>query len=216
MNALIFRRYYLISLIVFSLLLLSVPKINAHPHSWVSVFTEVMGNDKQLTGLKMYWTFDITTTSDALSGQDLSEANRSKTLKKLSLEMLDNIKANHYFTHFTQYGKVLDFSPAQKSSLKLEGYKLTLSFTLPLKEPLNLPLKNLNLQVYEDSHYVDFLWLQQTDLQLSEHFQADCDVTMHEPLPIIELNNYDPLMVSRSSNSSLGAMSTQNVSFNCR
>ncbi|PKG37945.1 DUF1007 family protein [Psychromonas sp. Urea-02u-13] len=215
-----------------TLFLLQISTLKAHPHSWVSVFTEIEGNDKQLTGLTMFWTFDLITTSDALDGTNLSAENQQQTLQILASEMLANIKESHYFTHFKMHGQTLAFKTPQKATLVLEDYKLTLNFFLELDKPLPLPITELNLQIYEDSYFVDFLWLQLDDIQLSEHFRGDCQLNIVEPPKNIEQDVFDPLFSPSNesaptadalamydplfmANTKLGETFTQSVVINC-
>lgn len=198
------------------LFLLQLPTVQAHPHSWVSVFTEIEGDSQQITGLRMFWTFDLITTSDALDGQDLSEKNQQSTLKKLASEMLSNIHDSQYFTHLQHNQTRLSFIAPQQATLTLEDYKLTLNFFLELEKPLTLPVKDLNLKIYEDSYYVDFLWLQHNDLQMSEQFSGDCQLNIVEPQTTSEQIAYaSSLGVDAPSNDSLGVMFTQKVMISC-
>jgi ABC-type uncharacterized transport system substrate-binding protein len=215
-----------------TLFVLQVSTLKAHPHSWVSVFTEIEGNEKQLTGLTMFWTFDLITTSDALDGTNLSPETQQQTLRVLASEMLANLKESHYFTHFKMHGNTLAFKTPQKATLVLEDYKLTLNFFLELEKPLALPITELNLQIYEDSYFVDFLWLQQDDIQLSEHFRGNCQLNIIEPPKNIEQDVFDPLSFPSTAsapaidalaiydplfmaNTKLGETSTQSVVINC-
>ncbi|PKF60297.1 DUF1007 domain-containing protein [Psychromonas sp. psych-6C06] len=202
--------------ISFITLLFSISTLKAHPHSWVSVFTEIEGNDTHLTGFKMFWTFDLITTSDALSGEDVSERKLPGTLKRLSREMLVNIKANDYFTFLEWQGKTLSFADPLQEKLILEDYKLTLSFFLPLQKPLQLPITDLQLEIYEDTYYVDFLWLQKDDIQLSEQFRANCAMNIIEANTTSEQIAYAAsLPKDAQGDSKLGAQFTQKLNINC-
>lgn len=220
MKITVFRFYHIICSLVIFCFIFQISALKAHPHSWVSVLTEIEGDNKQITGLTMFWTFDLITTSDALSGQDLSEQARQNTLQLLAADMLANIKQNNYFSHFKQHYTTLAFKHPEQAKLSLEDSKLTLSFFLELDTPLSLPVHGLNLQVYEDTHYVDFLWLQQDDIQVSERFHGDCTLNILEPhyvaTDISSQFSYDPLFISDApQNNELGAISTQSATISC-
>lgn len=188
----------------------------AHPHSWVSVLTELEGDSQQLSGLRMYWTFDLITTSDALNGEDVSPENLQKTLDKLSVEMLGNIKKSGYFTRLESQGVRLHFKTPQKATMTLEDYKLTLEFFLELDTPLALPLKDVTLKIYEDTYYVDFLWLQHDDVQLSENFNADCKLNIVEPQTTSAQIAYaSSLPKDAQGDTRLGELFTQTMTINC-
>lgn len=207
----------LLTVIFICLLFFPTTKIMAHPHSWVSVLTEVEGDHKQINGLTMFWTFDMMTTSYTLDGEDLSEANRQKTLQSLASEMVRNLKENNYFTHFKQQQHLLLFKAPAQAQLVLEDHKLTLHFYLELQEPLLLPITNLHLQVYEDDYYVDFLWVKSDDLQLSENFIADCEFNIIEPKPTTAQMLYAAsLPRDVQPDSKLGPIFSQSVTINCQ
>lgn len=190
--------------------------LSAHPHSWVSVLTEIEGDSRQIKGLKMFWTFDLITTSDALEGGDLSEENRQQTLQNLAAEMLKNIKETGYYTRLYHHERQLSFKEPKQATLTLEDYKLTLQFHLALEKPVVLPATNLALKVYEETYYVDFLWLQVDDLQLSESFYADCKFKLLEPQTTAEQIAYAAsLEKDVKGDSKLGEMFTQTASIDC-
>ncbi|WP_022942322.1 DUF1007 family protein [Psychromonas hadalis] len=214
MNISQFRFY---PIIFVCLLFFSIATVTAHPHSWVSVLTEIEGDNKQITGLTMFWTFDLMTTSYTLDGEDLSESHRQKTLQNLADEMVGNLKENDYFTYFKKQQSRLPFKVPQQARLILEDHQLTLHFFLELEKPLLLPVTDLHLQVYEDSYYVDFLWLQASDLQLSENFMAACDMKIIEPNPTTTQMIYAAsLLIDAQPDSQLGPIFSQSVTINCQ
>ncbi len=211
------KLYIFFPVIFICLLFFPSASIMAHPHSWVSVLTEIEGDNKQITGLNMFWTFDLMTTSYTLDGEDLSERNRLKTLQNLANEMVGNLKEDNYFTHFKKQQHNLLFKTPQQAQLMLEEHKLTLHFYLELEEPLSLPVTDLHLQVYEDSYFVDFLWLKANDLQLSEKFIADCEHNIIEPEPTTTQMIYaSSLPRDAQPDSKLGPIFSQSVTINCQ
>ncbi|GLS92481.1 membrane protein [Psychromonas marina] len=202
--------------LLFLIILSHISEAKAHPHSWVSVLTELEGDSRQLSGLRMYWTFDLITTSDALAGEDLSADNQPLVLQALAAEMLSNIKNEGYYTHLENQGGGLHFKEPDQATLTLEDYKLTLQFFLELEQPLALPLTDLTLKIYEDTYYVDFLWLQKDDLQLSESFHADCQLKLVEAQTTSEQIAYvSSLPIDAQGDSKFGEMFTQSVTINC-
>lgn len=202
--------------IFFLVVSFQAPTLKAHPHSWVSVLTEIEGDSQHIKGLKMFWTFDLITTSDALDGEDLSEDHRQDTLQNLAAEMLKNIKETGYYTRLHHNDRPLAFKDPKQALLTLEDYKLTLQFYLALEKPVALPATNLSLKVYEETYYVDFLWLQVDDLQLSESFYADCKFKLLEPQTTTEQIAYAAsLEKDAKGDSKLGEMFTQTASIDC-
>lgn len=203
--------------LLFILPFLSIPTLSAHPHSWISVFTEIEGDNKEITGLKMFWTFDLITTSYTLDGADLSKKNRVHTLNALSNDMLKTLLENNYFTYIQYQGKSIEFQQTAKAKLTLKKYKLTLEFLLKFKKPLRLPIKDLQLQIYEKTYFVDFLWLKDNDLQLGENFTGKCQLDIIEPTPSSKQILYaSSLEIDKKPNLNLGRIFTQSLILNCQ
>lgn len=71
----------------------------AHPHSFITLKTQIMVKDDQLTGLKMRWVMDELTSADLL--YDAGNAKPGDEIwKKLAAEVMANVLGQHYFTEF--------------------------------------------------------------------------------------------------------------------
>lgn len=76
----------------------------AHPHSFISMKTELVADDAQISGLKMRWTMDEITSADLL--YDAGDAKPGDEIwKKLAAEVMANVLGQHYFTEFWHNGQ---------------------------------------------------------------------------------------------------------------
>lgn len=80
----------------------------AHPHSFISLKTELVTDGTQLSGLKMRWTMDEITSADLL--YDAGNAKPGDEIwKKLAAEVMANVLGQHYFTEFWHNGQKVKF-----------------------------------------------------------------------------------------------------------
>ena len=130
----------------------------AHPHVWVTMRTEVLFNPaREITGFRHTWTFDEGYTSFAIDGLDTNnngvyEQNELKPLAETNIEAL---KEFEYFTFaFMKETKLKTKMPVDYR-LDYKDKLLTLTFTLPLEEPVPYnKIKDFSFAVYDPGMYV--------------------------------------------------------------
>ena len=104
----------------------------AHPHSFISLKTEVVADNGLLTGFKMRWTMDEITSADLL--YDAGKAKPGDEVwKKLAAEVMANVLGQHYFSELWHNGQRVKFDNRPDGyGLEREGHQAVLTFTLPL------------------------------------------------------------------------------------
>lgn len=189
----------------------------AHPHSWVDMKTEILGNTTQITGFKMQWTFDAMTSAYMLDGEDLSEENKEKTLDQLADTIMDNMIVGHYLTYFYEDKMPIKYALAQNGELRQDKIKLILTFDLPLAKPKTLSDKPLKLLIYDPSYYVDMSWPTKKDIQLSPELAKQCQLVLTEANPSSEQMAYVmSLPVDAARDDALGELFTQALTITCK
>jgi len=188
----------------------------AHPHSWIDLKTEIEGNENQITGFKMSWTFDAMTSAYMLDGEDLSANNRDKTMQKIADSVVDNMLGDHYFTYFYDGDVPIKYSLARDSALTQHRSKLTLNFYLPLSKPKKLDGHPLKLLIFEPSYYVDMSWQKKTDVKLAAALAKNCALELINPHPTPEQVTYAmSLPIDADPDNALGQLFTQVVMIRC-
>lgn len=130
----------------------------AHPHVWVSVMCElVWGPDGHVKAVRHAWTFDEAYSSYAVQGLDTNHdgVTSREELADLAKVNTESLAEFGFFTSIKSDGKKQDFNAAQDPWLDYTKGKLTLHFTLPVKDP-PLPKRTLILDVYDPTFFVDF------------------------------------------------------------
>ncbi|MEG3753584.1 DUF1007 family protein [Psychromonas arctica] len=196
--------------------LLTPVSTQAHPHSWIDMKTKIEGNESQITGFTMSWTFDSITSAYMLDGEDLSAENKAATLNKIKDSVMENINVEHYFTYFYDGETPIKYAFSNKGTLTQKGSKLTLDFYVPLSKPKAISDRPLKLAIFEPSYYVDMSWDSKNDIQLSSALSKRCSFELIPPNPSPEQVSYAmSLGVDEDPDDALGQLFTQTVFINC-
>lgn len=140
----------------------------AHPHVWVTMATElVYAPDGTITGVRHAWTFDDMFSAFAVQGLELKNKDNPTReelapLAKINAELL---KEFDYFTFATVDGKTVKLKdPLPDYYLSYDDQLLTLHFTLPFETPAKA--KELKVEIYDPSIFVDFAFIKEKPVQL--------------------------------------------------
>jgi ABC-type uncharacterized transport system substrate-binding protein len=132
----------------------------AHPHVWVTMHTELVYEpDGSITGVRHRWAFDDMFSAFATQGIEAKEKGKftREELSDLAKVNVESLKDYDYFTYVTADGKKTKLGePMPGYWLDYKDAVLTLNFTLPFKTPLKA--KELKVEIYDPSIFVDFEW----------------------------------------------------------
>jgi ABC-type uncharacterized transport system substrate-binding protein len=129
----------------------------AHPHVWVTMKSEVVyAPDGTVTGVRHAWSFDDMFSAFATQGLETKQKGvfTREDLAPLAEVNIDSLKDFDYFTYALANGKKTEFNPPVDYWLEYKDEVLTLHFTLPFKAAVTV--KNLDLEVYDPTYFVDF------------------------------------------------------------
>ncbi len=166
--------------VVLLLSLLSM-RAEAHPHVWVTLHSEILYSaDGAMTGVRHAWTFDDMFSAYALQG--IAHARKGEytreELAPLAEVNVTSLKEYGYFTFARADGRKLKFSEPVDYWLEYKNSALVLHFTLPLKTPT--PAKDLRIEVYDPSIFVDFEFAKEQPVSLSGA-PPQCQLTVDLP-----------------------------------
>lgn len=155
----------------------------AHPHSFITLKTQIIETDGQMTGLQMRWLMDEITSADLL--YDAGDARPgSEIWKKLAAEVMANVIGQHYFTEVWHNGKKVTFLPVPTAyGMAREGHQAVLTFTLPLTKPQPLAGQRFTISTFDPTYYVDMRYEATQDITLPAALADRCKLTMTTPTP---------------------------------
>ena len=150
---------------------------HAHPHVWVTMKTDLIyGPDGAITGVRHAWAFDDMFSAFATQGLDSKEKGKftRDELMPLAKVNVESLKEYGYFTYVTADSKKVQLTdPSPDYWLDYADSILTLNFTLPLKTPVKA--KELKVEVYDPTIFVDFEWAKDNPVKLvgAPHCKGD-------------------------------------------
>jgi ABC-type uncharacterized transport system substrate-binding protein len=153
----------------------------AHPHVWVTMKSEVVyAADGSVTGVRHAWTFDDMFSAFATQGIESKKkgAFTREELAPLADVNVTSLKEFDFFTQAKMDGKKLEFGDPLDHYLDFKDSLLTLNFVLPLKAPAKA--KNLQLEVYDPSYFVDFTFAEKDPVAL-KGAPAACKLVVGKP-----------------------------------
>ena len=162
----------------------------AHPHVFVVAKEQIIfGGDGKISAIRSAWTFDDMYSSFLVQGlgdpgKILSEAQ----LAPLAKTNVDSLAEFGYFTVAKAAGKQLEFNEPTDYVLHEGADKLlTLSFTLPLKQPASAG-RAFSLSVYDPTYFVSFELADKDPVSLASA-PSGCSASVMRPQPLDASDN---------------------------
>ena len=154
----------------------------AHPHVWVTTRAEVIYADGHVAAIRHAWTFDQ--GYSAYAAQGLVENGRLDPEKgrELAKTNIESLVDSGFFTVLRAGGAKQAFDAPREEEMAFEGDRLTLRFTLPLKEPAKS--SRLLLDVYDPTFFVDFALAEGDDAVRLTGAPPGCGVEIRRPKPV--------------------------------
>lgn len=195
---------------------------SAHPHVWVTVETTVLYDGGKVTGFRHKWTFDDMYTAMAIEGLDTNKDGdySREELKELAQVNIDGLKEFGYFTHVKLGEKDVPAKEPIDYYLEYKDKQLSLTFTLPLEEPVLAEAQGLNFSVYDESFFIAFDFVKTDPVKLSSAPHG-CSATVG--VPENELQDLQALnqafggqMTAGNANQGQGTGYAQTVTLGCK
>jgi ABC-type uncharacterized transport system substrate-binding protein len=162
--------------------------VQAHPHVWVTMQTElVYAPDGSITGIRHAWSFDDMFSTFATQGLESKEKGKftREELAPLAKVNVESLKEYDYFTYATADGKKAELTdPAPDYWLDYKDQVLTLNFLLPFKAPVKA--KELKIEIYDPSVFVDFAFAKDKAVQLAGAPKCRLDVVLPREMTFAE------------------------------
>ena len=186
----------------------------AHPHVWIAAASELLyAPDGSITGVRHAWTFDDTFSAYALQGIETKATGvySRDELAPLAQTNVESLKEFAYFTFAKADGRKQKFEEPTDYFLEYRDSALTLHFTLLLKAPVKP--KQLKLEVFDPSYFIDFRFDEQDPVKLVGA-PATCRMQLDRPNEA-EAKNVSEEMFARGDSANYGAMFANKVTVDC-
>jgi ABC-type uncharacterized transport system substrate-binding protein len=144
----------------------------AHPHVFVDARTEIVfhagGPAPAITAIRNIWQFDPAFSEYAIQGLDVDGDGKvsDEELKPLAKVNVDSLKEYDFFTYLLRGREEKSaFAAPHEYWLEFRGGRLTLFYTLPLKEPVPVG-KGLTLEIFDPEYFVAFTFMKEKPITL--------------------------------------------------
>jgi ABC-type uncharacterized transport system substrate-binding protein len=199
-----------------ALLIGSASIASAHPHVFVTAASELMyAPDGSLTGVRHAWTFDDMFSAYAIQGIETKTKGvyTREELASLAQTNVESLKEFAFFTFAKSGGRKSKFSDPVDYYLDYNGTALVLHFTLPLKAPLKT--KQLALEIFDPSYFVDFSLAKENPIKLVGA-PADCKLAIQRPSDgSAAAKKLDESTFTDGENSNYGALFANKITVDC-
>ncbi len=150
-------RVFLVLALFTLVITLAAKPARAHPHVWVTTHTEILYDDsRRVAGLRHIWTFDEMYSAWAIQGLEEDHGGVGpQQLRELAKLNATSLVEYGYFTDARIDGSYRDFAPPVDYDMVYEDGHLTLTFTLPLREPVR-PRTAFVMEIYDPTFFVSF------------------------------------------------------------
>jgi len=143
--------------------LCAVPAAQAHPHMWIDARARIAFDPQgRIAAIRQDWQFDemfgAYTTQGLEKGADGSLP--ADTLQGMAKDWMNALgePVSHYFTRVTAGGRALAFAAPRDAVVRWnpQDQRLTLSFTLPLAEPVAPDAGGVQVDIYDPTYFVAY------------------------------------------------------------
>jgi ABC-type uncharacterized transport system substrate-binding protein len=155
----------------------------AHPHVFVNAKAEIVyAPDGSVKALKHIWSFDEAYSAYMIQGLDKNgdgklTPDELAELAKVNMESLPEVG---FFTTAKANGKQQEFGTPSDASLAYDNKILTLTFTLPLKNPPHAN-RSFGIEVGDPTYFVAFDIVDAPDAVTTRDAPKGCVVRVARP-----------------------------------
>jgi ABC-type uncharacterized transport system substrate-binding protein len=162
-------------------LVAAVPAL-AHPHVFVDAQVDIVFDGQgRMKEIREVWRFDPAFSVFATQGLDANGDDKldAGELKPLAEINVTSLKDFEFFSYLTIGDDRVPLLPPEKYWLEFEAGRLTLFYTLPLKEPAAVGPRTV-LEVFDREYFVEFGFAADQPIGL-ENAPAGCGTRHHRP-----------------------------------
>ena len=161
-------------------------RAEAHPHILVDAHVKLVFDQRgQLIAIANTWDFDEAFSAYAIQGYD-SKGDGNPTredLQPLAQINMDALKEYHFFTSVTADGTASALGAPTDYWDEFTNEKMTLHFTIPLKQPLTVDGRNVSVDVYDDEYFAAVSFPKEQPSAFPSEPQS-CRNTLQRPQPL--------------------------------
>lgn len=168
--------------------LLAAGAASAHPHMWIDARAQLdIDAEQRITAVRQVWLFDEMFGAYATQGLKKGKdgALPADTLKGMAQDWMKALgePISHYFTRVTVDGKSVAFAAPRDARVDWDPKttRLTLSFTLPLAQPVAPGAGGAQVDIYDPTYFVAYAFEEKGAVSLGGPQGAACTADYRKP-----------------------------------
>lgn len=192
----------------------------SHPHSFVDLKNKVIVDGTMLKSFQMEWMLDEIASSELIYEMNNS-ADKEKTRKDITAEMVQSALQNHYFSVlYDSKNQPIKFTTQPTDTrFEIKNNRVVFYITFHLSQPYDLKQNKARFSTYEPSYYIAMEYNRANEISISN---TGCKVALVQPQVDSKLRLYassldktqSPDMLN-NEDYSLGAQFAQKVEIVC-
>lgn len=188
---------------------------HAHPHSFLDIQTKALMQDTLLTGFQMHWMLDEIASAELIYEVQTS-SNHEETKKKITDEMIETAKSEHFFSYlYNANGELQKFSDKPSNyAFDIEQNRIVFKVNFYLEQAQDLKNAPATLMSYEPTYYMGIEYNSPKDISISN---SACQIRLEQPKVDQSLKLYASSLDKNDTpeDSSLGRQFAQKVVMVC-
>lgn len=187
----------------------------AHPHSFLDMKTHALVENQQIIGFQTQWTLDEIASSELIYEVKTSE-NQAQAKQKITEEMIQTAKNEHYFSYFyNAKNRLIKFTDQPSDyTFDIDSNRIVFKMKFYLEQPQSLTDGETTLTSYEPTYYLGMEYNHAQDVTISDE---KCQIRLEQPQISNDLRLYASSLDKDDTpdDSSLGAKFAQKVKMQC-
>ena len=130
----------------------------AHPHVFITSDAAFLFDGKLVTGVRIGWLFDDVFSDTVIQEHDRDRDGRfdAKEIADVEANAFHAVKDFHYFTYLWVGGKMVEPIHVRDFTARQVNGLLIYAFTVPLPKPVDPRATRLQLEMYDETYFVQF------------------------------------------------------------
>ena len=175
--------------VVAGLLLADMKPAAAHPHVLIDAkATFQLDANRRIEAIRIEWRFDEFFSAYALeelqveSSDDVTEEQRAA----MAEQYMSNLVEWDYMTELAVDADYATLGPANDYSVSVDDDIVSLTFTLPVSEPVDATTHDVGLRMYDPTYYISIEYVGDDALRIDGARTDGCTATVDDSEPMME------------------------------
>lgn len=162
--------------------LLPAATVQAHPHVWSDMRSDVVLNEKgEAVAINVEWIFDEGYTAAAIEGMD-ANGDGIYTSVELHPVVTENIAALKEFRYFVQAkaaGKDIEYADVTEYLQRINDQgRLQMIFVVPFAKPVNIKTTELTYQIYDPDFFIAYEFVKERPVAVIGDMPKGCSASV--------------------------------------